>query len=217
MQNTTSFYRLLENKKTYLAKYQAEPDVKQIVSRFWELRHRITSPQNDIDWWIKRPFAELKSFVLNFNISNKDDRRQNEMNRKITDAGATMLGVIDGYEIWHIPNYESACLIGRNYKNAPTHWCISSDDPEYWYDNHDQSEFIFLVRQTLQHDEYDKVALEFTDGGRYFDMQSIDVWDLDDNLCHDRSVITEQLIHECWQLFKEHDCIRDDTMYTNNF
>lgn len=182
---------ILENKQTYLSKYGNEADAKSIVNKFWEIRSKLKAPENDIDWWIKKPFSELKDFVLNYKQSNKRDRRNFALNQELADAGAQMLDIIDGYEVWYIPNYETACIIGRNYKNRPTHWCISSDDPEYWFENHSESEFIFLVREDLQHDEYDKVAIEFLDGGRYFDLNNIELWNLDDYSFSPNAVITE--------------------------
>ena len=92
------------------------------------------------------------------------------MARKIEDSGAQMLGEIDGYEIWHVPTYEASVLLGRDYKNRPTHWCISSDDPSFWFENYDQAEFLFCVRKDLKHDEKDKIAIEFQDGGKYFNV-----------------------------------------------
>lgn len=67
----TSEDHLNENKAAYLQKYRDESDVKSIVDMFWSIRNRLSAPQNDIDWWIKKPFNDLKSFVQNFDTSNK--------------------------------------------------------------------------------------------------------------------------------------------------
>lgn len=62
------------------------------------------------------------------------------------DNGAKMLGSKDGYEIWYVPTYEAMRTIGRFYKGISTTWCVASDDPSFWFENHDMSEFIVLVR-----------------------------------------------------------------------
>jgi len=54
---------LNENKSAYLHKYSDELDVNEIVDKFWSIKSRLNSPENDIDWWIKKPFADLKKFV----------------------------------------------------------------------------------------------------------------------------------------------------------
>lgn len=59
----TSENHLNENKAAYLQKYRDESDVKSIVDMFWSIRDRLSTPQNDIDWWIKKPFNDLKNFV----------------------------------------------------------------------------------------------------------------------------------------------------------
>jgi hypothetical protein len=69
-------YQLTEGKQEYLKKYSSEPDVKTVVNQFWTIRQRLKNPENDIDWWIKKPFSELKQFVLNFDTSkNKSSRK----------------------------------------------------------------------------------------------------------------------------------------------
>lgn len=204
---------ILENRRTYFNKYKSQPDINSVLTKFWEIKSRLSSPENDIDWWINRPFEDLKRFVLDFNATNKSDRRQNEINSMVTAYGAECLGTKRGYEIWYVPNYESAQLLGRNYKNRPTHWCISSDDPEYWFETYDQSEFIFLIREKIKYDDHDKIAIQFMDGGRYFDIDQITVWNLNDEKEYDSTIIPYDLIHHAWELFKYEGCMKDDTVY----
>ena len=47
---------LVENKEAYLKKYADEEDVGTIVDMFWAIKTRLKPPENDIDWWIKKPF-----------------------------------------------------------------------------------------------------------------------------------------------------------------
>ena len=119
----------------------------------------MSAPQNDIDWWIKKPFADLKSFVLNYNPVNKKQRRDADYMQQATDNGAKLLGTRDGYEIWYVPTYEAMRILGRFYKGRSAKWCVASDDPEFWFDNHDEDEFVVLVREHPKNDEFDKIAL----------------------------------------------------------
>ena len=148
-----------ESKQTYLQKYADEPDAKKIVDSFWAIKQRLSAPQNDIDWWIKKPFADLKRFVQTYDTSNKKQRRDIDYRRQAVENDAKLLGSRDGYEIWYVPTYEAMRVLGRFYKGQSAKWCVASDDPEFWYDNHDEDEFVLLIREHPEHDEFDKVAI----------------------------------------------------------
>ena len=62
---------LNENKAAYLHKYRDEEDAIPVVDMFWTIRNKLSAPQNDIDWWIKKPFQALKDFVQSYDPSNK--------------------------------------------------------------------------------------------------------------------------------------------------
>lgn len=47
--------------------------------------------------------------------------------------GAKMLGMTGPYEVWYIPSHEAAQEIGRMYKGVSAKWCISTENPEYFY------------------------------------------------------------------------------------
>ena len=66
---------LNESKRDYMVKFKDEPDVDSIVDKFWMMRHRLRAPQNDIGWWMKKPYSELKKFVLGFDMRNRRERR----------------------------------------------------------------------------------------------------------------------------------------------
>ena len=63
--------KLNEDKHTYMSKYKDEADAAEVVDKFWKLRHRVKAPLNDIDFWIKKPFSSLKSFVDTFDTRNQ--------------------------------------------------------------------------------------------------------------------------------------------------
>ena len=197
---------LNENKATYLQKYKDESDVKSIVDTFWSIRNRLSAPQNDIDWWIKKPFNDLKSFVQNFDKSNKRQRRDANYKQQAIDNGAKMLDTKDGYEIWYVPTYDAMVAIGRFYKGRSAKWCVASDDPDFWFDNHEDSEFVVLVREHPQNDEFDKVAIEMMNHGRYFNEDDIIPWDLENE---DWTFTNAELIHEAWLLFKDNGETRE--------
>ena len=209
---------LTESKQTYLQKYRDEADAKKIVDAFWQIKSRLSAPQNDIDWWIKKPFADLKSFVLNYNPANKKQRRDIDYRRQAVDNGAKLLDTRDGYEIWYVPTYEAMRILGRFYKGLSAKWCVASDDPEFWFDNHDEDEFVVLVREQPKNDEFDKVALQMAGHGRYFNQKQIIPWDLENNdeTFTARYYMTgldladvEDLIYYAWHLFKDNGELRE--------
>ena len=197
---------LNENKATYLQKYKDESDVKSIVDMFWAIRNRLSTPQNDIDWWIKKPFNDLKSFVQNFDRSNKRQRRDANYKQQAIDNGAKLLDTKDGYEMWYVPTYDAMVAIGRFYKGRSAKWCVASDDPDFWFDNHEDSEFVVLVREHPQNDEFDKVAIEMMNHGRYYNEDDVIPWDLENE---DWTFTDDNLIHEAWLLFKDNGETRE--------
>lgn len=201
---------IAENKQTYLKKNASEPEVKTIVDKFWQLKSRLKAPQNDIDWWMKKPFSDLKNFVLNFDNRNKSERRQDSYRHKAEENGAKLLGIESQYEIWYVPTYDAMQALGRFYKGRSARWCVASDDPDFWFDNHENDEFVVLIKQVPIGDEFDKIAIQFEDGGRYFEKQKIVPWDLENN---DRTFDDWDLIHTAWVLFKESGQTRDNYNY----
>ena len=197
---------LNENKATYLQKYKDESDVKSIVDIFWSIRNRLSAPQNDIDWWIKKPFNDLKSFVQNFDRSNKRQRRDANDKQQAIDNGAKLLDTKDGYEMWYVPTYDAMVAIGRFYKGRSAKWCVASDDPDFWFDNHEDSEFVVLVREHPQNDKFDKVAIEMMNHGRYYNEDDVIPWDLENE---DWTFTDDNLIHEAWLLFKDNGETRE--------
>lgn len=105
---------------------------------------------------------------MNYNPANKKQRRDADYRKQALENGAKLLDTRDGYEIWYVPTYEAMRILGRFYKGRSAKWCVASDDPEFWFDNHDEDEFIVLVREQPKNDEFDKIALQMTSHGRYF-------------------------------------------------
>lgn len=173
-----------EGKKEYLAKYGSEPDAQRTVDVFWTLRHRVKAPENDIDWWIKKPFADLKRFVDGFDTRKRSERRSDEHARKAEENGAVLLGRKGGYEIWYVPSYEAAVELGRFYKNASAEWCISTDNDEYFNRNYSDYEFLFLIYDDpdeCPEEGFGKLAVQFRLASGRVLTNFVRVWDIEDN------------------------------------
>jgi len=108
--------------------------------------------------------------------------------------------------MWYTPTYDSMRILGRFYKGRSAKWCVASDDPDFWFDNHEDSEFVVLIREHPQHDEFDKVAVEMMNHGRYYNEDDIIPWDLENE---DWTFTNDELIHEAWLLFKDNGETRE--------
>lgn len=97
--------------------------------------------------------------MSSYDASNKQERRNANYKQQAVDDGAKLLGSRDGYEIWYVPTYDAMKTLGRFYKGCSSKWCVASDDPEFWFDNHDEDEFMLLIRENPKHDKFDKVAI----------------------------------------------------------
>ena len=201
-----------ESKQTYLWKYRDEKDAEDVVKTFWSIRSRLQPPLNDIDWWIKKPFADLRNFVQTHDFSNKRSRRDAEWRSEALQNDAKMLGERDGYEIWYVPTYESMKILGRFYKGRSAKWCVASDDPDWWFDHHDEDEYVLLIREDPLNDEFDKVAIQMENRGRHFTEDNIIPWDLENNdWTFDRGVVEDapELMQYAWELFRENGELRE--------
>lgn len=199
-----------EDKKTYLAKYKDEPNVKDVVDRFWELKKRISGQENDIDWWIKKPFSDLEKFVNNYDTRNKSERKQDKYAQNAQDYGAVRLGDVGEYEVWFVPTHEAAMILGRFYKGITVKWCISTENPQFFNGTYGDSEFCFAIRREPIGDRFDKLAFQFE--GKYDDLT---IWDTQDN---DNTFDDEEVIDKVEDMFKSSELSRDgatEKMITN--
>jgi hypothetical protein len=74
-------------------------------------------------------------------------RKSDKHAEKAKHYGAILLNILNNYEVWYVPSYEAAVELGRFYKNISAKWCISTDNPDYFYNTYSDSEFIFLIHQ----------------------------------------------------------------------
>lgn len=165
---------LNEGKKEYLAKYSNEPDITDVINKFWIIKPRLNAPENDIDYWIKKPYLEFKNFVINYINTHPNVNQTNRQLRHVQydkyakeaeKYGAKMLGYAGDYEVWYIPSYEASVQIGRFYKGIWAKWCISSENSDYFYNNYGDYEFIFMVLsgKNPEVENFNKIALQLYD------------------------------------------------------
>ena len=187
--------KIFEGKKEYLAKYSNEPDITDIINKFWTLKSRLNVPENDIDYWIKRPYSDLKKFITdyinthpNINQTNRQLRhvQYDKYAKEAEKYGAKMLGYAGDYEVWYIPSYEASVQIGRFYKGIWAKWCISSENSDYFYNNYGDNEFVFMVLsgKNPEVEDFNKIALqlsEYSSDGFTYDA----IWDQSDESYND--------------------------------
>ena len=171
---------LNEGKKEYLAKYSNEPDITDVINKFWIIKPRLNAPENDIDYWIKKPYLDFKNFVINYINTHPNVNQTNRQLRHVQydkyakeaeKYGAKMLGYAGDYEVWYIPSYEASVQIGRFYKGIWAKWCISSENSDYFYNNYGDYEFVFMVlsEKNPEVENFNKIALQLynSDGFTY--------------------------------------------------
>lgn len=132
------------------------------------MRHKCKSPENAIEYWQARPFSEFRDFVQQFDTRNRSERKDTEYKAQAERAGAEMLSPdVDGYEVWLVPSYDAAKVLGRFYKGKSTGWCISTDNQDHFkrYFATRKTDFLFLIKLKPAGDDLDKVALEVRPSG----------------------------------------------------
>jgi hypothetical protein len=102
--------------------------VKKYVDKFWdEIRHKETDPKKkDINYWLKEGYVAFIDYIDDFK-SAKDIKRDSQNLTSVDNGKGKLLAIIDDYELWQVDSYKAAKYLGRNYKNMPTKWCISSN------------------------------------------------------------------------------------------
>lgn len=80
---------------------------------------RLTSPQNDIYYWLKKKPQELRDFLMDMHLS-----RSNSEQRRLDKSGADLVYNKDGWKIYRIDTYDAAKYYGKGTK-----WCISGNYP----------------------------------------------------------------------------------------
>lgn len=140
LKESSPAFRLLEGKKEYLAKFAGQPGLVSAVDLFWDVvRKRVKAPENDIQWWMSKPYSEFKAFVDGFDTRKRSIRRSDEHAEKAKKFGAKPLALPpeiagNGWEAWYVPSYEAAVELGRFYRGYSASWCISTENSSYFND-----------------------------------------------------------------------------------
>jgi len=147
---------------------------KELSDRFFKLKPRLKSPQNDISHWMKKDAKELDT-VLSALEKTKTVKQKEEESR----GGTKLLYSDENWSVREIQTLEASIKYGKDTK-----WCISGVDcetPAMWkrYTENmpdfpkDSSVFIFFIRKMYR----DKYAVLFNrDRGNYM------IWNAIDNL-----------------------------------
>lgn len=76
-----------ESKNDYLRRHKGEADLDAVVQLFWDVvRKRVKAPQNDIDWWMKKPYEDFRRFVMSYDTRNKSQRRHDAHSGKLKNT-----------------------------------------------------------------------------------------------------------------------------------
>lgn len=171
-----------ESKNDYLRRHKGEADLDAVVQLFWDIvRKRVKAPQNDIDWWMKKPYEDFRRFVMSYDTRNKSQRRHDAHSRKAEEYGAKFIMKRSGWEVWYVPSYESARELGRFYAGRSASWCISTENPYYFNDMYGSSEFMFLIWtddvEKCPDEAWTKLAMQNHGNDQY------ELWDINDHEC----------------------------------
>ena len=156
-----------------------QDNTQKYVNKFWnEIRNKETDPQKkDINYWLKAGFPQFVHYVDTF--KSEKDKKDDAKNLTSVDSGkGKLLEVVGDYELWQVDSYEASKYLGREYKNSPTKWCISSNSEEHWYDYFIEQDkrFYFLISRIRHEDlsdehKWDKIAISInSEGLAFFDL-----------------------------------------------
>lgn len=183
---------LLENIKDESIKKFGEGS-KEYVEKFLnEIRHKETDPKKkDINYWVKEGLDIFKDYVDNFK-STREIKKSNYFRTEVDNGNGKLIKTIDGYELWKVDSYKAAKELGRNYKNEPTKWCISSDQLTHWktYYKEQDNRIYFLIREEMsilpKENRWNKIAIVVTDTD---DINYWEIWDKYDNECIEQNAL----------------------------
>ena len=117
---------------------------EETAQKFFKLKPRIKSPQNDLYYWLKKEPVELQDFLNDLESTKSKTQIEREAKQ-----GAKLLYNKNGWKIYRIDTYEAATYYGKNTK-----WCISGNYPgsegegqEYFddYKNNGVIDYYFII------------------------------------------------------------------------
>ena len=117
---------------------------QEIADKFFKLKNRIKSPQNDLYFWLKKEPVELQDFIDDLESTKSKTQIEREAKQ-----GAKLLYNKNGWKIYRIDTYEAATYYGKN-----TEWCISGNYPgnegrgQTYFDNYKNNgviDYYFII------------------------------------------------------------------------
>lgn len=140
---------------------------EDIAQKFFKLKPRIKSPQNDLYYWLKKEPVELQDFLDELeNIKSKTQQVKEDK------KGAELIYNSDGWKIYKINTYDAAKYYGKGTK-----WCISGNYPgdegkgEMYFDSYKEDgvkDYYFIIHGD------DKWA--------WLDWEDYEIYDIEDSL-----------------------------------
>ena len=88
---------------------------EDLAKRFFSMKSRLKSPENDIYYWLKRSPEELEDRLNKLEITKTRSQKDSE-----ASEGAELIYNKNGWKVYHITTYEASAKYGKN-----TQWCIS--------------------------------------------------------------------------------------------
>ena len=140
---------------------------EETAQRFFKLKPRIKSPQNDLYFWLKKEPVELQDF-----LDELENTKSKSQQAKEDKAGANLIYDSDGWKVYKINTYDAAKHYGKGTK-----WCISGNYPgdegkgEMYFDSYKEDgvkDYYFIIHGD------DKWA--------WLDWEDINIYDIEDSL-----------------------------------
>jgi len=123
---------------------------KELSDRFFKLKQRLTSPFNDISYWMKKKPEELK-----LKLDDIESKKTVKQKQEIAKEGSKLLYSDTSWDVYEISTIEASIKYGKGTK-----WCISGVDcnPKEMWDyymggalspkfNKESSIFVFFMRK----------------------------------------------------------------------
>ena len=115
---------------------------EDLAKRFFLVKNRLKSPENDLYYWIKNKTPE----ELEAAIQALETTKSKTQTKKATSDDAKLVAENNDWKVYHITSYEASQKYGRD-----TRWCITGASNQqgehYWDDYHKNRgvEFYFFI------------------------------------------------------------------------
>ena len=134
---------------------------EDLAKRFFAMKQRLKSPENDIYYWLKKSPEELED-----RLDKLDSIKTRSQKDEEASEGAELIYNKNGWKVYHITTYEASVKYGKN-----TQWCISGskrwsngERGEEYFNNYTSKgiKFYFYIKSNNE-----KYALALGRNGNY--------------------------------------------------